>query len=91
MLHCIGSHDSSKKWVRDLIRAHENASWNSYIHRGTRVLSARVAMLEGYAYRAVGGHIEEAYLDKDKVILTHREGGKTCGVGERRTEDRRGK
>lgn len=40
---------------------------------------------------AVGGHIEEAYLAKGRMMLTQREGGNTCGVGKRRAQDRRDK
>lgn len=42
-----------------------------------------------YACGVIGGHIEEAYLAKGKMTLTHREGGGTCGVGKRRGQDRR--
>lgn len=62
------------------------------MHRGERsFLPARVAKLGEYVYGTVGGHIEEAYLAKEKVILTHREEGNPCGVREGRAEDRRGK
>lgn len=43
-------------------------------------------MLGEYVYGAVGGHIEKAYLNKDKVILTHGKGEKPCGGEERRQE-----
>lgn len=49
-------------------------------------LFARVAMLGEYACGTVGGHIEETYLEKDKMMLTNREESLVVlGRGEQKT------